>query len=66
VPADAKPAHRPRIEVGDQFGDRPVASEKNLRFRSRANIQRSTTRTATSTFALSRGFLVRVGRIAVR
>ncbi len=41
------------------------ASEKKRRLRSRARIQRSTTSTPASTFALSRGFLVRVGRIAV-
>jgi hypothetical protein len=41
------------------------ASEKKRRFCSRAKIQRSTTSTATSTLALSRGFLARVGKIAV-
>ena len=39
------------------------ASEKKRRWRRRARIQRSTVRTATSTFALSRGLRTRVGRI---
>jgi hypothetical protein len=41
------------------------ASEKKRRLRSRARIQRSTTSTPTSTFALSRGLRGRAGRIAV-
>ena len=40
-------------------------SEKNWRFRSLAMIQRVARRTATSTFALSRGFLGRAGTMAV-
>jgi hypothetical protein len=40
-------------------------SEKKRRFLSRANIQRSTICTATSTLALSRGRRTRVGRIVV-
>jgi hypothetical protein len=49
---------------------RPIAwfnslSEKKRRFLRRANIQRSTTSTPTSTFALSRGRRGRAGRIAV-
>jgi hypothetical protein len=37
------------------------ASEKKRRSRSFASTKRSTIRTATSTFALSRGFLTRAG-----
>jgi len=41
------------------------ASEKKRWLRWRARIQRSTTRTATSTLALSRGLRGRAGGIAV-
>ena len=42
-----------------------AARVKKVSFRSRARIQRSATWTATSTFALSRGFAGRAGTIAV-
>jgi hypothetical protein len=41
------------------------SSEKKVCLRRRARIQRWTTRTATSTFALSRGLRGRAGTIAV-
>ena len=41
------------------------ASEKNVRFRSLAMIQRVATCTATSTLALSRGLYGRAGTMAV-
>lgn len=39
-------------------------SEKNVRLRNLARIQRSTISTPASTLALSRGFLTRAGKIA--
>ena len=66
--ADTQAPHRAGIEIANQQADRLVhsASEKKRRLRSRANIQRSTTSTPTSTLALSRGRRGRAGRIAVR
>ena len=65
--ADAEAAHRPVVELAEQ---RPIAAVQlvqgeEARLRRRARIQRSTTCTPASTFALSRGRRGRAGRIAV-
>jgi len=55
--------HAPIVELHQEFGDRRVDSArlKKVRRRRRPNNQRSTIRTAASTFALSRGRRGRVG-----
>ena len=65
--AGTEVAHRPVVEIAEQRADRAVGSPsaKKRWLRRRARIQRSTTCTPTSTFALSRGRRGRAGRIAV-
>jgi len=66
--ADAELAHRPGVQVGDEHRDRGVQlgqREEALVAQPRQD-PALTTRTPASTFALSRGRRIRVGRIAVR
>ena len=58
-------ALRAIVDLGDQLGDGGVQCEKNCRLRSFAMMKRVATCTATSTLALSRGFLGQIGRAHV-
>ena len=57
------------VELGHKLAERGASTSArlvNVRRLSRPSSQRSTIRTACSTFALSRGFLGLAGRMAVR
>jgi hypothetical protein len=65
--AGAVEPHRPRVEIREEFGDPGIERrerEEGL-VAEAARIHRSATWTATSIFALSRGFAGRAGRMTV-
>src|SRR5205823_2713667 len=65
--AGAVEPHRPRVEIREELGDLSVegGEGKKVSCRRRARIHRSATCTATSIFALSRGFAGLAGRMTV-